>query len=132
MEGFISQLDVYPRISRKDLNHEWNIEQRLMIYRNIFNMIDTEFNREPAKTQEAQWARFSDNLKHEIEYLEKLLVDSNYGEMVMYSSHLCNLYKMYLQSMTKIYQRPSGEYGKKYNEVKDAIEKLIQLVQNPV
>ena len=132
MESLFSQLDVYPRVSRKDLNHEVNLEQRLMIYRDIFKMIDTEFVREPAKAQEAQWMRFAGNLENEIGYLDELLAHSNYGETVMYSSYLCNLYKMYLQSMTKLHQRPSLAYGEKYNEVKAAIERLIQLVQNPV
>jgi hypothetical protein len=132
MEGLFSQLDVYPRVPHNDFNHEVNIEQRLMIYRDIFNMIDTEFVREPPKEQKAQWKRLAGDLENEIGYLEGLLEHSNYGETVMYSSYLCNLYKMYLETMTKLHQRPSLVYGKKYNQVKAAIESLIQLVQNPV
>lgn len=132
MDSLFSQLDVYPRVTREDLNHDLNIEQRLMIYRDIFEMIDTEFLKEPSKAQEAQWTRFAGNLENEIGYLDELLTHSNYGETVMYTSHLYNLYKMYLRSMTKLHQRPSFEYGGKYNEVKAAIERLIQVVQNPV
>ena len=132
LESLFSQLDVYPRVSRSELTHEVNIEQRLLIYSDIFQMINLEFATQPDSEKETQWTRFADVLESEILYLEELLSYSNYGEIVMYSAHLCSLYRIYLDSMTKLYQRPSLAYGKKYNQVKAAIERLIGLVQNPI
>gem|GEM_PF-6740222 len=132
MDDLFSQIDVYPIVSREDLKHDLNLENRLTIHEKIFNMIDEDFLIETPKSQETQWKRLAASLKNEIGQMEKLLENSNYGEAVMYVSHLYNFYKMYLHTMTKLYQRPSFEYGEKYNEVKATIERFIKIVQNPI
>lgn len=132
MDKLFSQIEDYPISSQKDPKHDLNLEKRLMIYREIVTMIDTDFVKEKAKIQETQWEHLGTSLKHDIGQLEKLLDQSNYGETVMYVSHLYHFYKMYLHAMTKLHQRPSLEYGKKFSEVKSKIERLVKIVQNPI
>lgn len=126
-----SQLEDYPIVPKDDSKHDSNLEKRLVIYTEIFNMIDTEFLNEAKKSQDSQWEMLADGLEYEIGQMEKLLEDSNYGETVMYVCHLNNYYKIYLHTMTKLHQRPSPEYGRKYKKVRSRIEGLIEIVQSP-
>lgn len=88
MESLFSRLEIYPRVPREDLHHEGNIEQRLLLYTDMFTMIETELVGEATPVQQDQWTRFSGTLEKEILYLEELLAHSNYGERVMYTSNL--------------------------------------------
>lgn len=132
LNGLFSQIEVYPIVSRNDLQHDQNLEKRLIIYEEIFSMLDTEFEREKVPIQEEQWTRLAISLEDEIGQMRNRLEQSNYGETVMYVSHLYHYYKMYLNAMTKLHQRPSFKYGDKFHEVKTNIERLIQILQIPI
>jgi nucleoside 2-deoxyribosyltransferase len=128
-----SILASFPRNLPTTLNHERNIHERMKIYCSISEIIRDDFPVE-ANTVVANnnhWTEFLDLLSNEIAYLEKLYDESNYGNKVMYASHLCSLYKIYLEAVTKVYQRPSNTYGEIYNRVKSSISRFISDIEKP-
>jgi len=94
-------------------------------------MIDTEFVNGLSTAKVEQRQRISHCLQDEIKHLENLLADSIYGETLMYAAHLFYLYKINLEILAKLYQRPSSTYGEEFNATKVAIEKLIKTIQKP-
>jgi hypothetical protein len=127
-----SQLKVYDRVAQDRPNHEINIDYRLSLYKDIFEMIEVDFSREFSALKQRYWSDLSIFLDDEIKYLEDLYERSNFGGKVMYANYLNELYKIYLECMTKLYRRPSNEYQSKYNRVKSGVEKLIRYIRNPI
>lgn len=134
LKKLYSLLASFPRDLPATLNHEHNIHERIKIYDSISEIIRDEFPVE-ANTVVAHnkhWVEFIALLNNEIEYLEKLYDESNYGNKVMYASHLCSIYKIYLEAVTKVYQRPSNAYGEIYNKVKSSISRFISDIEQPI
>jgi len=127
-----SQINVYDRVVQNHPNHEINIKRRLSLYKDIFETIKVDFSRESPELRQRYWVELSTILDDEINYLEDLYEKSHYGGKVMYASYLNELYKIYLECMTKLYQRPSNEYQSKYDRVKSGVEKLIRHIRNPI
>ena len=132
IKGLFSQLNMYPRVERDHLNHEINIKGRLILYKEIFEMIQTDFPIEHPEAQQPQWAELSMILEEELNCLENLFEQSNYGRKVLYAIYLNDLYKIYLETVTELLQRPSTEYETKYIRVKSGVEKLIKDIEKPV
>jgi hypothetical protein len=122
---------VYPRVERNHWNHEINIKGRLILCKELLEMIETDFPSEQPHAQQPQWVEFSMILEEELNYLENLSDQSHYGGEVLYAYYLNGFYKIYLETMTKILQRPSIEYEKKYNRVKSGVEKLLRIIEKP-
>lgn len=132
IKNLFSQLEVYPKVEPSHLNHEHNISERTALYKEIFEMIQADFSIESPSAQQNHWIEFIPILEDELNYLEKLYEKANYGRKVMYASYLSELYKVYLESVTKVYQRPSSEYQYKYDKVKSAARRLIADIEQPV
>jgi nucleoside 2-deoxyribosyltransferase len=132
IKRLLSQLNMYPRVERNHLNHEINIKGRLILCKEIFEMIETDFPIEHLHAQQPRWVEFSMILEEELNCLENLFDQSNYGRKVLYASYLNDFYKIYLETMTKLLQRSSIEYEEKYNRVKSGVEKLIKVIEKPV
>ncbi|MEW6586651.1 MAG: hypothetical protein AB1442_13725 [Nitrospirota bacterium] len=132
IKRLLSQFNMYPRLERNHLNHETNIRGRLTLCEEIFEMIETDFPIEHPHAQQSHWVELSMILEDEVNYLENLFDQSNYGRKVLYASHLKDFYKIYLETMTKLLQRPSTAYEAKYNRVKSGVKKLIKNIEKPV
>ncbi|MEW6418434.1 MAG: hypothetical protein AB1480_09975 [Nitrospirota bacterium] len=113
------------------LNHELNIKGRLILCKEIFEIIEKDFPIEQPLSQQPQWVELSMILEEELNYLENLGDQSNYGGKVLYAYYLNDFYKIYLETMTKLLQRPSKEYEKIYIRVKSGVEKLIRDIEKP-
>ncbi|MEW6585731.1 MAG: hypothetical protein AB1442_08990, partial [Nitrospirota bacterium] len=131
IKSLFSQLNLYPKVERNHLNHEPNIKGRLILCKKIFEIIEKDFPIEQPRAQQPQWVEFTAVLEEELNYLEHLSNQSNYAGKVLYAYYLKDFYKMYLKTMTKLLQRPSKEYEKKYIRVKSGIEKLIRDIEKP-
>lgn len=131
IERLLTGLNIYPRVERNHWNHEINIKGRLILCKELLEMIETDFPLEQPHAQQPQWVEFSMILEEELNYLENLSDQSHYGGKVLYAYYLNGFYKIYLETMTKILQRPSIEYEKKYNRVKAGVEKLLRIIEKP-
>ncbi len=131
IKRLLSQLNMYPKVERNHLNHEINIKGRLILCKEIFEMVETDFSIEHPRAQQPQWVEFSMILEEELIYLENLSDQSKYGGKVLYAYYLNDFYKIYLETMTKLLQRSSTEYEKKYTRVKSGVEKLIKDIEKP-
>lgn len=134
LEKLYSLLASYPRVLPETLNHEQNIHERMKIYDSISEVLrdDLPVETNAAAAQNNQWTKFIATLSNEIEYLEKLYEKSNYGNKVMYASHLSRVCKIYLEAVTKVYQRPSNAYGEIFNKVKSSISRFISDIEHPM
>jgi hypothetical protein len=95
-------------------------------------MIEEYFIRELSSQKRRYWTDLSIFLDDEITYLEELYERANYGGKIMYANYLNETYKIYLECITKLYQRSSNEYHSKYNRVKSGVEKLIRYIKDPI
>jgi len=133
IKHLFSQFDSYPRVECQHTHHELNIKERLSLYKQIFEILQADFSAEElASSQHNQWMKLSQIMEEDVGYLENLFAQSNYGGRVLYATYLGDLYELYLDCMTKLYDRPSNEYRKRYDRVKFGIEKLIEDIEEPV
>jgi len=131
IDSLHEDLDRYPRVDPSHLGHEMHIKNRLSLYKDVFDMIDTNFSTERPSTREEQWQDLSHRLAKELVYLEGLFGRSKHGDKVMYGSYLSRLYQVYLECMQKLYERPSIEYQEKFQKVKNGLETLIKEIEQP-
>jgi hypothetical protein len=132
IKNLFSHLSTYPRVKRDHANHEVNIKMRQVIYQEIFETIQADLLTETASAQQNHWVEFAQILEDEVNSLESLFEQSNYGRKVFYAGYLGDIYKLYLGCMMKLYQRPSSEYQAKYDRVKSGVQKLIGDIEKPV